>query len=162
MSDENSAIRDSCKISVLQPVTGIQLDYKTYELNGIGDSFKLNATIIPEGASNKNIRWISSDESVCIVSNGQVIAVGTGTCVIIANTEDGGYIATCTVTNYSIGDVNWDGKIDISDVICVVNHILGQTPNNFHIVAADVNHDAKVDIVDVISIVGNILSTTTN
>ena len=162
ISEDNPLAKDSCKLTVLQPVTGIKLNYNTYQLNGIGDSFTLEATILPDDASNNNIKWSSSDESVCIVSRGQVIAVGTGTCVIIANTEDGGYIATCTVTSYSLGDVNWDEKVDISDVICVVNHILGQTPNNFHIGTADVNHDAKVDIVDVISIVGIILNTTTN
>ena len=90
--------KEKCYLNVIQPVTGIKLNYNTYQLDGIGDSFKLEATILPDNASNSNIKWSSSDESVCVVSHGQVIAVGTGTCVIIANTEDGDYIATCTVT----------------------------------------------------------------
>lgn len=98
VSQDNSEAKDSCKVIVKQPVTGIKLDNNTCELNGIGGSIELKATVEPNDASNKNVKWTSSDESVCVVGNGQVVAVGNGTCVIIATTEDGGYIATCTVT----------------------------------------------------------------
>jgi uncharacterized protein YjdB len=98
ISNDNAEAKDSCKVIVLQPVTGIQLDNMTFQLNGIGESFELKATVVPDDASNKNIKWKSSDESVCVVSQGLVVAVGIGVCVIIATTEDGGYMATCTVT----------------------------------------------------------------
>lgn len=98
VSNDNAEAKDSCKVTVIQPVTGIQLDNNTYQLNGIGESFELKATVVPDDASNKDIKWMSSDESVCIVSQGLVVAVGYGTCVIIATTEDGGHMATCTVT----------------------------------------------------------------
>ena len=162
ISQDNAEAKDSCIVTVIQPVIGIQLDNKTYQLNGIGDSFKLNATIIPDDASNKNIKWSSSNESICVVSHGLVVSVGYGTCVIVANTEDGGYIATCVVTNYPLGDVNRDGIVNISDVISVVNHILGQTPSGFLIRAADVNRDGKVDIVDATCIIDILLNSTLN
>lgn len=98
VSNDYAEAKDSCKVTVIQPVTGIQLDNMTYQLNGIGESFELKATVVPDDASNNNVKWKSSDESVCIVSQGLVVAVGYGTCVIIATTEDGGYMATCTVT----------------------------------------------------------------
>lgn len=160
VSQDNTEAKDSCKVIVIQPVTGIQLNYKTIELYGIGENFKLKATIVPENASNKNIKWSSSNESVCVVLDGQVVAVGYGTCVIVANTEDGGYIATCIVTNYPLGDVNRDGIVNIIDVISIVNHILGQTPNGFDTDAADVNRDGKVDIVDVTCTLDIILKST--
>lgn len=98
VSNDYAEAKDSCKVTVIQPVTGIQLDNMTYQLNGIGESFELKAAVVPDDASNKNVKWKSSDESVCVVSQGLVVAVGYGTCVIIATTEDGGYMATCTVT----------------------------------------------------------------
>lgn len=67
-------------------------------LTSIGENAELEATVSPEDASNKNVKWKSSDESVCIVANGTVVAVGNGICVIIATAEDGGHMATCTVT----------------------------------------------------------------
>ena len=57
----------------------------------------MEAIVSPNDASNKEVNWKSSNESVCVVSNGMVVAVGEGTCVIIATSVDGGYIATCTV-----------------------------------------------------------------
>ena len=53
--------------------------------------------VLPEDATNKNVNWKSSNENVCIVSNGKVVAVGYGTSVIIATTIDGGHMATCTI-----------------------------------------------------------------
>lgn len=96
-SEENSNITDFCEVTVTQPVTGINLNYATYKLEGIGDMVQLEATITPEDATNKKINWKSSNENVCVVSNGKVVAVGYGTAVIIAITADGGHMATCTI-----------------------------------------------------------------
>ena len=105
VSQDNPEAKDSCKITVIQPVKGISLNYKTYELGNIGESVELIATVLPDDASNKNIRWTSSNESVCIVSRGFVVGVGYGTAVIIAKTEDGEYLATCTINVVNITDV---------------------------------------------------------
>ena len=43
---------------------------------------------------------------MCVVSQGLVVAVGLGTCVIITTTEDGGYMATCTVTVNKTTDIS--------------------------------------------------------
>ena len=103
ISEDNPEAKDSCKVTVLQPVKGITLNYSTYEVNAIGESFVLEATISPEDASNKEIKWTSSDESVCIVFNGTVVVTGFGTCVVIASTSDGNFIATCTINSVSTG-----------------------------------------------------------
>ena len=97
-SAENQDIKDSCKVKVEQPVTGVSLSQKNCLFGGIGESVQLEATVLPADATNKEVNWKSSNESVCIVSHGQVVAVGYGTAVIIATTVDGGYMATCTVT----------------------------------------------------------------
>lgn len=56
------------------------------------------------------------------------------------------------------GDVNGDGKVDVSDYIGVANHILGQTQAGFNEKAADVNEDGKIDVSDYIGIANIILT----
>ena len=97
-SDDKKDIIATCKVIVTQPATGISLNKEKCTLTSIGESTELEATVSPEDASNKNVKWKSTDESVCIVANGTIVAVGSGVCVIIATSEDGGHMATCTVT----------------------------------------------------------------
>ncbi|GIP32541.1 PQQ-binding-like beta-propeller repeat protein [Paenibacillus sp. J2TS4] len=64
---------------------------------GSGD--KVTATVNPEEATNKRVKWESSDNSVAAVdSMGNVIGVAPGTAKITAIAEDGGFIAECVVT----------------------------------------------------------------
>ena len=159
VSEDNPDAMDSCKVTVLQPVTGITLEPKTLELYGIGSTATLIATVLPEDASNKEVRWASSNESVCIVSNGMVVALGYGISVVIATTVDGNFIATCTVTvkegSPNIpGDINGDGKVDIADVNAVINMMLGKAEQT---ASGDVTGDGKVDIADVNAVINMML-----
>jgi len=58
------------------------------------------------------------------------------------------------------GDVNFDGSLDITDVILLVNFVLGQTPTEEEGLTADMNQDGIVNILDVIQVVSEILGTT--
>lgn len=60
-------------------------------------------------------------------------------------------------TSEMAGDVNQDGSIDISDVVALVNYILGTEPKDFNKSAADMNKDNSIDISDVVAIVNFIL-----
>ena len=51
------------------------------------------------------------------------------------------------------GDVNRDGKIDISDIVAVINTIAGDSK---YIDTADVNEDEKIDISDIVAIINAI------
>ena len=51
------------------------------------------------------------------------------------------------------GDVNTDGKVDISDIVAIINDIAGSTTYQF----SDVNGDSKVDISDIVAVI-NIIS----
>ena len=57
-----------------------------------------------------------------------------------------------------MGDINGDGKVDVSDYIGVANHILGNTPEGFDAGAADVNNDGVVDVSDYIGVANIILT----
>ena len=58
------------------------------------------------------------------------------------------------------GDVNFDGSLDITDVILLINFVLGQTPTEEESLTADINQDTIVNILDVILVVNEILGTT--
>ena len=64
-----------------------------------GKSVTLVATISPENATNKNLKWVSSDEKIATVTqNGVVTGVAEGTVEISVITEDGQKVAKSTVT----------------------------------------------------------------
>ena len=55
-----------------------------------------------------------------------------------------------------IKDVNGDGSIDITDVVCLVNRILGSSSDESYYY--DINDDGTVDISDVVNLVNIILA----
>ena len=80
------------------PVTGVSLDESSITLD-VGGNQTLTATVTPEDATNKKVRWSSDNEDVATVSeDGVVTAVAGGTAVITATTHDGLFTASCTVT----------------------------------------------------------------
>ena len=83
----------------LEPVLSVALDYQSLEL-AKGEPGILSASVFPESASLKYVRWTSSDESVAVVSagSGRVLGCAVGSAVIKARTVDGGYTAECQVT----------------------------------------------------------------
>ena len=126
VSEDDSQLCDSCEVVVNQPVAGITLNYETYTLGAIGETLQLVATVYPENASNKEVNWKSSNENVCIVSNGTVVAVNSGTSVIIATTVDGGYMAVCTIVVQSDTGI---ADIKDSSVNYKVYSLYGQRQN---------------------------------
>lgn len=80
-------------------VTGITLNQQSFMMSDANRSFRLKANVLPDNAVNTNVKWSSSDTSVAKVnSEGVVTAIGSGSAVITATTEDGGYTAECNVT----------------------------------------------------------------
>lgn len=76
-------------IEVETPVTNITLNSNEINLNP-GGTFKLDATVNPSNASNKNIKWISANESIATVDqSGNVTADVAGTTYISAVSADG-------------------------------------------------------------------------
>ena len=78
------------------PVEGITLDESTITLT-VNSSKQLTATLWPSDATNKTVSW-SSNSVNASVDNGNVTALSPGTAIITATTQDGGFLARCTVT----------------------------------------------------------------
>ena len=77
----------------------ISLDKTNITLNN-NKPVKLNEKVLPEYTNNKKVTWSSSNEKIARVDdNGNITAVGNGTCKITATTADGTNLsASCDVT----------------------------------------------------------------
>ena len=53
---------------------------------------------------------------------------------------------------FLLGDVNFDGKVNVTDVIIVTNHYLKDTTNELDLNVSDINGDNKINVTDVIGI----------
>ena len=97
-SASDATIKAECVVTVLAPiaVTDVTLNKSATTLL-VGWTETLTATVAPENATNKDIVWSSSDESVATVKNGVVTAVAKGTADITVTTADGNHQATCKV-----------------------------------------------------------------
>lgn len=103
IADENQIVKGSFTgvpdfVSEEVKVTSVSLSepQKTLEFGG---SFTLNATILPENATDKRINWSSSNAAIATVDeNGAVKAVSAGKTTITATSNEGAKTATCEVT----------------------------------------------------------------
>lgn len=86
----------SCNKGDIVP-TRITLD-KTEATIKVSESIQLTATIEPEGASG-NITWVSSDDSIAVVSNeGKVTGLKKGSVTIAAQLDGYNLYAACAIT----------------------------------------------------------------
>ena len=58
------------------------------------------------------------------------------------------------------GDVNFDGQLNVTDIILMVNFVLGEEPTEEEFLTADINQDGTLNILDVIQVVSEIIGTT--
>ena len=88
----------SCNVSVNnKEITSMALDRQTASVDA-GKSVQLTATYSPSDASDTNLTWTSSDESVAVVnSSGNVTGVKAGVANITCRTKNN-VEASCTVT----------------------------------------------------------------
>ena len=110
------------------PVESIQLNVTTAGLNE-GATLQLTAMVQPEEGTSKKMNWASSNPSIATVDdNGLVTTHSVGTATITAMTTDGSNLsASCTVTLLPVGlkgDVNEDGRLNISDVSDLIDMLL--------------------------------------
>ena len=79
-------------------VKTITLSSKSFPLN-VNNSRVLTATVQPSNATDKSVKWSSSDTAVAVVdSKGKVTGKRAGKAVITAKSNDGKCKATCSVT----------------------------------------------------------------
>ncbi|MEG1191890.1 MAG: Ig-like domain-containing protein [Clostridia bacterium] len=96
-----NGVTSTCDVTVSAKAvkaSGISLSASTLSLS-VGGAQALVATVFPADASNKNVRWSSSKETVATVDkDGKVKGIAAGTATITATTEDGALTAACAVS----------------------------------------------------------------
>jgi Bacterial surface proteins containing Ig-like domains len=79
-------------------VESVSLDKASISLVA-GETAQLIATVSPANATNQNLDWSSSDQSIATVdSSGKVSGVAAGAATVTAMTKDGGKTASCAVS----------------------------------------------------------------
>ena len=103
LGENNTQITDSVTVTISNiPVSSVSLNKTTTSITK-GSTETLIATISPSNATNKEVTWSTSDNSVAIVDEGTVTAIDAGTATITVTSVDGSKTATCTVTVTSSG-----------------------------------------------------------
>lgn len=98
----SSSVIDSVKSNIdnpniIYPVESIELNYENVELLS-NKTIQLNAIIKPNNATFNNVKWSSDCEEVATVSeDGLVTGKDSGVALITATSDDGQYVAKCTV-----------------------------------------------------------------
>ena len=94
----DGGISSSCDVTVFIPVEHVVLDQENLTL-AKGSEKKIQATVSPSNATDRNIEWRSSDENIATVNqDGVVTAIGPGIAIITATSVDGGISSSCDVT----------------------------------------------------------------
>jgi hypothetical protein len=70
--------------------------------------------------------------------------------------------STLTISSYTLGDANNDGKINVGDFSAIASYIIGSPANAFVEKAADVNGDGNINVGDMTGLASLILGGTTN
>ena len=128
VSADNEKIVAQCKVTVRQLPAAIELAAESKTLNA-GDTFALNAKVMPENTYDKTLSYVSSDEKVATVDkDGNITAVATGDAVITVTASDGKTTSQCNVkvmifaqkVELSLSELTLEkgkGKVLIAEVI---------------------------------------------
>ncbi len=86
----NNGLSAKCKVTVKEPtvaVTGIEITNSISSIN-VGDTLTLSAKITPSNASDKSVKWKSSDTSIATISsNGTIKGIKSGSVKITATSS---------------------------------------------------------------------------
>lgn len=89
-SNNSTAKKEKIKLE------GVKLNLKNLTLI-VGERKKLTLTFQPDNADNKEVEWITSDEKIASIVNGEIIANSPGNAIISVKSKDGNYVSTCEV-----------------------------------------------------------------
>ena len=124
--------------TVVVDVTGLALDKAELDLK-IDETATLTATVTPENATDKTVRWTSSNEAVATVFDGVVTAKAFGTATITATA--GSVTAECSVkvTAEPAADITVYMTVSDRGVLATAND--GAAMFNRSVEVSDINSD---------------------
>ena len=146
-------------LDVVEPFSFYQTDISTISPETVTYSgYSFVGTFTPSMPSDNQTLFIDENGKLCVATQTGVKKGFRAYVKIPANTKTVCISVDGVQTGISnlVGDVNIDGKVDISDVTTLIDVILGKNVYHDHD-AADVNIDGKVDISDVTLLIDIIL-----
>ena len=87
----NNEKQDSIELTIEKPVIEVNrivLDKNDISLNQ-GDTIKITELVYPVDATDKSVKWESSDEKIATVKDGKVTAINSGDVTITASSNNG-------------------------------------------------------------------------
>ena len=108
VTTEDGGFTASAEITVIPvQVTGVSISSKAASV-ALGCTVQLTASIKPSYATNKNLSWSVSDETIISVDGqGTVTGLSLGTATVTVTTEDGGFTASAEITVYYAPANTW-------------------------------------------------------
>ena len=108
VTTEDGGFTASTEITVIPvQVTGVGVSPEAASV-GLGHTIQLTASIKPSNATNKNLSWSVSDETIISVDDrGTVTGLSGGTATVTVTTEDGGFTASAEITVYYAPANTW-------------------------------------------------------
>ena len=135
-----------------------------YVHNFLGLTFEQAPAWLTIDNQNYIINQLSSQESInhaIMVDANEMIDGNYLTYIHIESNATGPITIPVSVQvgyQFDIGDVNYDGEINVQDVVVLLNFILGfDNPSQQQFVNGDMNSDGILNILDVIRVVNDIL-----
>ena len=113
----NNGVTSSITINVYSPVTDILLETQncTVQVDG---QYKINASVLPEDANNKNINYKSENEEIATVdTNGNIIGISEGKTNIIVSTEEGNInkkVSVTVIRKLEDGEIVFDESLKLN------------------------------------------------
>jgi|LSQX01.1.fsa_nt_gb hypothetical protein len=119
-------------IEIKEPVMVSAISVEPTELTlTVGDTGQITATVEPDNATNKDVTWESSDDTVATVDeNGKVTAVAQGTSTITVTTSDGSHTATTEVTVPAESTVAMIGTTQYDSLQAAINAAIDKSTIN--------------------------------
>lgn len=87
---KNGAYPQKCSVQVVEPTRQIQLEKEQINLHSRDESCSINAKVLPENATVKDLIYTSEDETIAVVdSNGNVSVKRNGETTVTITSKDG-------------------------------------------------------------------------
>ena len=124
----------------------------------------LAGKVYPVNVGEKNYFRTSADNGTTGGDDPQVLSLNLGFDEQYAPTDNQILIATTyapdfafdtenTMKPFLLGDANFDGTVDVTDVVLVVNHYQADTTDELDLNVCDIDGDGVIDVTDVVGIV---------
>ena len=137
----------------LSKLEGVESTQITVNANNIsltlGQTKRILATITPEDAANKLMKFSSSDESVVTVrQDGTITALKAGEATITITSEGAQKQVTVTVDKARKGDINQDGLVDSADAAIALNIYKYNNATAVDLELGDMDENGMIDSAD--------------